>query len=125
MRRIVVTEMGVISLLERMSVSPGRASSRVRVVSGRLGDDVVGDLPLKIGGVVPRPPKTLKEASIRILSWLRRINARSIAPAGSLPAHYSHAGPTGAVAAHHPLADTKSRTHNDVEPCGAKEVDPL
>ncbi|WP_457302670.1 beta-ketoacyl synthase N-terminal-like domain-containing protein, partial [Phyllobacterium sp. P5_D12] len=53
MRRIVVTGMGAVSPL-----GANVSISRSRLLAGqsgirRLGDDVVGDLPSKIGGVVP------------------------------------------------------------------------
>jgi hypothetical protein len=42
----------------------------------RLPDDVVGDLPAKVGGVVPLPTKIRMLVSIRMPCSRRRISAR-------------------------------------------------
>ena len=76
MRRIVVTGLGAVTPL-----AADVESSWSRLLAGRSGirtlpDDVVGDLPGKIGGVVPPWKRTPTLASIRIPSLRRRISAK-------------------------------------------------
>ena len=76
MRRIVVTGLGAVTPL-----AAGVEASWSRLLAGRSGirrlpDDVVGDLPAKVGGVVPSRKKIQTLVSIRMPSWRRRISAR-------------------------------------------------
>jgi 3-oxoacyl-[acyl-carrier-protein] synthase II len=76
MRRIVVTGLGAVTPL-----AANVEASWSRLLAGRSGirrlpDDVVGDLPAKIGGVVPSLEEDPERASIRIPSLRRRTSAR-------------------------------------------------